>query len=146
MPDETTEPLSGWSGYARFTVDDLAVLQPGLTTIMPMVGQRYWKLYYAAKAEDWDMALYQLKQVRELMEMGMVTRPDHASDLESFLEGYLEPIEEAVEDRDWAAFEAAYNDGIAGSTMYHDKNDRGYIRWKIPDDPPPDLKFEPSGS
>jgi hypothetical protein len=141
MTNEGTDEPSGWSGYARFTVDDLAVLQPGLTTLMPMVGQRYWKLYYAAKAGNWEMALYQLQQVRELMETGMITRPEYEKDLEAFIEGYMGPIEEAIEQKDWSAFEEAYNDGIIGSKMYHDKNKRPYIVWKVPDHPPPDLDF-----
>ena len=67
MANEGTEKPTGWSGFAHFTLDDLAALQPGLTVLMPLVGQRYWKLYYAAKAGSWDMALYQAPQVRELM-------------------------------------------------------------------------------
>ena len=109
MANEGTEKPTGWSGFARFTLDDLAVLQPGLTVLMPLVGQRYWKLYYAAKAGSWDMTLYQAQQVRELMETAMITRPEYAKDLEAFLEGYLEPIEEAIEEKDWEAFEEAYN-------------------------------------
>ena len=144
MTAEGTEKPTGWSGFAHFSIDDLAVLQPGLTILMPFVGQRYWKLYYAAKAEDWELALYQAQQIRELMDTGMILRPEYAKDLEAFLEGYLEPIEEAIEDQDWTAFEEAYNDGIAGSKMYHDKNKRSFIRWKLPDYPPPELEMGPA--
>lgn len=146
MANDGTEKPTGWSGFARFSLDDLAVLQPGLTILMPLVGQRYWKLYYAAKAGSWDMALYQSQQVRELMETGMITRPDYAKDLEAFMEGYLEPIEEAIEEKNWEAFEEAYNDGIVGSKMYHDKNERPYIAWKLPDQPPADLEMNPDDS
>ena len=146
MADVEREKPSGWSGFARFTIDDLAALQPGLTIIMPLVGQRYWKLYYAAEAGNWDLAFYQLQQVQDLMETGMVTRPQYAKDLQAFMEGYLEPIEEAIEDRDWTAFQEAYNDGIIGSRMYHDRNKRPYIRWKLPDYPPPDLDSTPMDS
>ena len=146
MANEGTEKPTGWSGFARFTLDDLAVLQPGLAVLMPLVGQRYWKLYYAAKAGSWDMTLHQAQQVRELMETCMITRPEYAKDLEAFLEGYLEPIEEAIEEKDWEAFEEAYNDGIIGSKMYHDRNERSFITWKLPDYPPPDLEMNPSDS
>ena len=140
------EQSTGWSGFARFTLDELATLQPGLTILMPLVGERYWKLYYAARAENWDMALYQAQQVRELMETGIITRPEHSKDLQAFLEGYLELIEEAIEEQDWDVFEEAYSDGIIGSKMYHDKNDRSYIRWKLPDYPPPGLDMSPEDS
>ena len=146
MTSEGAEKPAGWSGFARFNMDELAALQPGLTVLMPLVGQRYWKLYYAAKAGNWEMALYQVQQIRELMETGAFTRPQYKNDLQSFMEGYLEPIEDAIADKDWSAFDEAFSDGIAGSKMYHDKNERPYIRWKLPDHPPPGIEMVPPDS
>ena len=64
----------------------------------------------------------------------------------AFLEGSLEPIEEAIEEQGWSALEEACDDGIIGSQMYHVKNERPYIMPKLPDYPPPDLQMNPSGS
>ena len=57
--EETTQPM-GWNGKRYLSMDDLALIQPGLARLMPDIGQRYWKLYYAAKAGNWVMAKFQL--------------------------------------------------------------------------------------
>ena len=46
-------------------------LQPGLARIMPEVGDRTWKLYYAAQAENWPLAAFQAKEIRGLMDLRM---------------------------------------------------------------------------
>ncbi len=38
-----------WTGHREMTVEEIGMIQPGLARIMPEVGQRTWKLYYAAK-------------------------------------------------------------------------------------------------
>ena len=54
MTDEEFEAkvksLTFWSGKNSMTLEDMATIQPGLARLMPEVGARTWKLYYAAKA------------------------------------------------------------------------------------------------
>ncbi len=66
---DASKPV-GWSGKTYLSIDDLAVIQPGLARLMPEIGQRYWKLYYSAKAGNWTLANFQLGEVRVLMELG----------------------------------------------------------------------------
>src|SRR3954464_10345519 len=51
---EVLSELGVWSGHREMTIDEIATIQPGLARIMPEVGQRTWKLYYAAKEEHWE--------------------------------------------------------------------------------------------
>ena len=41
----------------------MATIQPGLARIMPEIGARTWKLFYAAKAQNWPMAKFQYKEI-----------------------------------------------------------------------------------
>ena len=140
--EETTKP-SGWSGHRYFTIDDLAAMQPGLARIMPEIGQRYWKLYYSAKAGNWVLARFQLKEIKELMEFGLITRPKYEEDLEAFMTQNLGAINAAIDKQDWAAFDGAFSQGIRDANDYHKSNDKEYIVWKLPDYPPPDLDLTP---
>src|SRR5438874_1718432 len=51
MGDEkSVKDATVWSGHRDMTLEDVAVIQPGLGRIMPEIGARTWKAYYAAKA------------------------------------------------------------------------------------------------
>ena len=45
---EQQGPVS-FNGHRNFPMDELAALQPGLAIFMPMIGDRWWNVYYAAK-------------------------------------------------------------------------------------------------
>ena len=139
---EASKP-TGWSGHQNFTMDDLAAMQPGLARIMPEIGTRYWKLYYAAKENNWTLAHFQLKEIKELMEFGMVTRPKYEEHLDTFIRDDLGAIEKAIKAQDWNAVEAAFQQGITNANDYHQLNDKGFIVWKLPDYLPPDLDLTP---
>ena len=140
--EETNKPV-GWSGKTYLSIDDLAVIQPGLARIMPEIGQRYWKLYYAAQAGNWVLAEFQLGEIRELMELGMITRPKYQEHLETFVKEDLDAIEDAIKVKDWEKVEVAFHQGVRNANDYHKLNDKEFIVWKLPDYPPPDLDLTP---
>lgn len=134
-----------WTGKSELTIEDIAMLQPGLARIMPEVGQRTWKLYYAAKAGNWPLATFQFKEVRGLFEMGAITRPKHADALNEFMDQGWKEVGEAIDRKDFAAFDAAFHKSIEAANAYHELKDKPYLIWKLPDTPPPDLQMEPRG-
>ncbi len=147
--DELLEKLKEfrfWTGKSELTIEDIAMLQPGLARIMPEVGQRTWKLYYAAKAGNWPLAKFQYKEVRGLFEMGAITRPKHADALNEFMEQGWKEVGEAVDRKDFEAFEAAFHRSIEAANAYHELKEKPYLIWKLPDTPPPDLQMEPRGA
>jgi hypothetical protein len=147
MDDEELEKkiksLTFWSGKNSMTIEDMATIQPGLARLMPEVGVRTWKLYYAAKAQNWPMAKFQYKEIRGLMELGAFMRPKHEEALNQFLEENWTPLEAAIEKKDFAAFESAFHGAIDMANAYHELKDKPYIRWKLPSEPPPDLDMTP---
>lgn len=132
-----------WTGHREMTMEELAVIQPGLGRIMPEIGQRAWKLYYAAKAENWPLAKFQWKEIQGLMELGAFTRPKHEEALNKFLAENWPGVGKAIEDEDVKAFEEAFNKAIEQANAYHELKEKPYIRWRVPDRPPPDLDLTP---
>ncbi len=150
MTDEELEAkvraLTFWSGKNRMTLDDIATIQPGLARLMPEVGARTWKLYYAAKERNWPMASFQYKEICGLMELGAFMRPKHEEALNQFLAENWKPLEATIQQQDFAAFERAFHAAIDMANAYHELKEKPYIRWKLPDHPPPDMDLAPRGA
>lgn len=140
---EKLKELTVWSGHRQMTVEDLATIQPGLGRIMPEIGTRTWKLYYAAKEENWALAKFELNEVRSLMELGAFTRPKHEDALNQFLAENWKPLEEAVDSQSWYDFERAFHQAIEAANAFHALKEKPYIVWKLPEVPPPDLDLRP---
>jgi hypothetical protein len=52
-------------------------------------------------------------------------------------------LEAPLKARDFAAFEKAFHAAIVSANAWHDQKDKPFIKWKLPDFPPPDLDFTP---
>jgi len=149
MTDEELEAkikaLSFWSGKNSMTIEDMAAIQPGLARIMPEVGARTWKLFYAAKLGNWPMAKFQYKEIIGLFEMGAFMRPKHEAALNQYLAENWKPLEETIAQKDFPAFEKAFNAAIDAANAYHELKEKPYIYWKLPAEEPPDLDLRPRG-
>ncbi|MEO8696323.1 MAG: hypothetical protein ABI658_22600 [Acidimicrobiales bacterium] len=126
-----------------FELSDLGHLMPGMAEIMPLVGGRIWKCYYAGLAHNKALAAFQLKEAINLMEKGAILRPKYTEDMDEFIAGIVGKIRGYIDAEDWAGFEAAFVTMIEEANAYHEKYDKGYLRWKMPDQPPPDLDLTP---
>ncbi len=132
------------NGHGRqLGIQDLAAIQPGLARIMPEVGNRTWKLYYAAKAGNWALARFQLKEANKLLELCAVTRPKYEENLRKFIEKCMKPMMAALEAEDFATFDQEFQRAIKQANAYHKLYDKPFILWKLPDSPPPDLDLTP---
>jgi len=116
-----------------------------MARIMPEVGVRIWKCYYAGKAKNKPLADFQLKEAVNLMEVGVLLRPKYTDNMYKFIEEQVEVVKKAIKDEDWETFEAAFHEMIDHANAYHELYDKPYLRWKIPDQPPPDLDMTPRG-
>lgn len=131
------------NGARKMTLDELGRTQPGMGRLMPEVGARVWKAYYAAEAQNWPMARFQLKEAVGLMELGAFVRPKYDRTMTRFLEDDLAPVAAAIENGDWPAFERAFAVMVERANYYHEVFNKGFIRWRLPDTPPPDLDLTP---
>ncbi|MGQ0798456.1 MAG: hypothetical protein ACT4OI_11455 [Methanobacteriota archaeon] len=129
--------------HGPLTVDDLAEMQPGMARLMDELSRRFWALYYAAKAGNWDLARYMDNESEKLLGIAAVARPKYAQDVVAFVRDRMAPIASAIESRDWPAFDTAYRDAVKASDVYHDKYNKGFIRFRLPDRPPDWLDLAP---
>lgn len=132
-----------WGDKKSMSVEDLVMVQPGLARIMPEIGIRTWKLYYAAQAGNWPLAKFQWKETKGLFELGAFMRPKHEEAINKYLEEDWSQLEGAIKEQSFAAFEKAFVHCVDMANAYHELKDKPYIRWKLPDTPPPDLDFAP---
>jgi len=120
----------------------LADIQPGLGTVMMEYGNRYSTMWFAAKNGNWGLAAYQLKEQREIQEVGETTRPARAPLLKAFEANYLDPIDAAIQAKDWKKFNAAWNNGVKGCNACHTGLGFSYIVYERPWKAPSPLKMK----
>src|SRR5439155_7583773 len=126
------------NGARLLTLDQLGLTQPGMGRLMPEVGARAWKLWYAAEAGNWELALYELSEAVQLMELGAFVRPKYERAMVMFLEDDVDPVRLAIEERDWEGFERGFQRMVERANAYHEQFNKGFIRWRLPEMPPPD--------
>jgi hypothetical protein len=131
------------TGKGQFPLDHLGHLMPGMAEIMPLIGERIWKCYYAGKAENQPLARFQLKEAVNLMEKGAFLRPKYAENMEIFINAQVAAVRKAIEDQDWDEFEDAFKEMVDSANAYHGVYDKAFLRWRVPDAPPPDLDMTP---
>lgn len=133
----------GKTPHGEMTIDQIAQIQPGMSTLMKDVGERYTKTYYSAKGGNWKLAAHHLNQLRAAFRTAKITRPKYADDIDAYDRDYLQPIFKAIHDQDWRQFEASFKKGEEGSDIYHDKRGYPFIRYVLPRNPPSDLHLGP---
>ncbi len=140
---ELLRTLAVSTGHRLMTVEDIARIQPGLGRLMPEVGGRTWKLYYAARAENWPLAVFQAKEIKKLIDLCAFTRPKHEEALVQFLQKNWTPLQEAMARKDASGFEEAFHKAVKAANAYHKLKGKPYIVWKLPQTSPPDLDMRP---
>ncbi len=124
---------SDWlKGSPEEKLKALAEIQPGLGTVMIEYGNRYTNAYYAAKGGNWDLAAYQIKEAREIQEVGETTRPARAQALKAFEKNYLDPLDEAIKAKDFKKFDVAFKAGVQGCNGCHAGQGFPFIKYQLP--------------
>src|SRR6266566_1516716 len=71
--------------HGTLTVDEIAAMQPGMARLMDELSRRYWVLYYAAKAGNWELAAYMERESEKILQTASVSRPKYRDDIASFV-------------------------------------------------------------
>jgi len=147
MSDETKgAEIKAKTRHGEMTLDQLAEIQPGLAKIMQEISHDYSYAYHAAKGGNWRLAAHELSLVRTEFRTAKVTRPKFTSDLDNFDAEYIVPILKAIQAKDWAACEEAFERGTEGSDKYHDKYGFNYVRFILQKEAPLDVHLGPTES
>ncbi len=128
--------------HKTLSVEALSGIQPGMGTVMMEYGHRFYILYYAAKADNWELAAYELHEQLEIQEVGEITRPVYAGKLKTFEEGYLSKLAKSIETKKWPEFKEVYTEVTKACNRCHIETGHGYIHYRLPDTPPVLLKMD----
>src|SRR5437899_10717496 len=90
--------------HGALTVDQIAAMQPGMARLMDELSRRYWTLFYAAKARNWELASYMVKESEKVLKTAAVARPKYANDIEVFDRDKIGTILQAILPNDCTAF------------------------------------------
>ncbi len=123
--------------------EELTRLQPGLARLMPEIANRLWRAAYGARAGNWPLARWQLAEMRKLLSLCTITRPKYADDLAEYLHEDVEPLIAAGASEDLPAFESRLAQAIDAANEWHRRWAKGFIVWRLPGSPPPDLDLAP---
>jgi len=124
------------------TLEQIAQIQPGLGTLMIEFGHRFYVAYYAAKANNWELADYEIHELIEAQEVAEVTRPKYTEDLKAFEHGALAQLQQTIKTKDWKQFEVKYAETTKACNACHTKNGHPYIQYKLPKIAPMYLRME----
>jgi hypothetical protein len=135
---------SSWlKGTPDQQIKTLAELQPGLGTVMIEYSNRLSTAYYAAKGGNWGMADYQVKEMREIQEVGENTRPARAPMLKSFESANLDKLADAIKAKDWKKFDGASHQTIEACNGCHAANGFAFIKYQLPKSSPSPTSVKP---
>ena len=127
----------------RLSPEELTLLQPGLARLMPEIANRLWRSVYAARAGSWRLARWQLAEMSKLFRLCTVTRPKYSDDIAEFLHEEVEPLLAAVAAEDLETFELRLAGAVESTNEFHRRWEKGFIVWRLPESPPPDLDLSP---
>jgi hypothetical protein len=138
-----TEEIVVNNGKRLLTLDELAQTQPGMDRLMAEIGDRAWRLYHAGHAGNWPLAGYFCRTLGKHLRMSAFVRPKYADAMDEFLETDFAPVRDAISAGDGPAFEEAWRHLVERINHWHEHFGKGYIVWRTPDAPPPDLDLTP---
>ena len=122
---------------------------PGLVEFMMHVQSHHAKLWLAGNARNWDLADYQLDELKELLEDIAKRVADYKGTpvgkmIEAISMPPINDIEGAVKSRDFGKFAAAFDKLTAACNACHEAASRGFIVIQRPGSSPfPNQSFAP---
>ena len=127
------------NGKRELTIDQLALMQPGLDQLMAEVGPRLHRCYYAALAGNWPLAAYYAKSAAKQLSRSADSRPKYEPEMTAYLRDDFTPVTAAIKAQDAAAFATAWTRMVDRANALHGFFGKPYIGWKTPEQPPDDL-------
>jgi hypothetical protein len=105
---------------------------PGLGEIMTLQQMRHSKLWFAGKERNWELAAYELDEMKEGFDDAAKYFPTHhdvpiAQMIGDILKTTVADLEKAVEAKDKAKFSAAFDKVTASCNACHQAAKHGYI-------------------
>jgi hypothetical protein len=116
---------------------------PGLGELMTLQQMRHTKLWLAGEARNWELAAYELDELREGFDDVVRIHPTHKDSpvaprdaIPRMMTGPLDDLVKAVKQRDLAQFQAAFDALTTGCNNCHQATNFGFNRVQRPNGNP----------
>jgi len=109
-------------------VDELRSALPKFAIPMREVGDRFQNMYFAAKGGNWALAAYMSKYMNNSMNPASVTKPAEYKVWKNFYDATFTPVNNAIQAKDWKAFDTAYTAVMKDCNDCHEGMGYGFIK------------------
>ena len=109
-------------------IDQVKSVLPKFAIPMREVGDRFQNMYFAAEGGNWALAAYMSKYMNGALNPATLTKPNEYPAWKSFYENGFAPVNNAINAKDFKAFEAAYTDVITTCNACHQAMGYGFIK------------------
>jgi hypothetical protein len=119
---------------------------PRLGDIMNAIQTRHIKLWFAGKAMNWELAAYELRQLKAgLLQAAMMYAGIPVTNITT-MSPPLQSVADAIAGRDVKLFNKAFGELTDGCNGCHRSMGRGYVAIRVPSEQPfSDQLFAPAG-
>lgn len=110
---------------------------PGLEQFMGVIQSEHAKLWYAGQARNWDLAAYQLGEIKEVMSDVQDMVPTFknlplAQMLDAVITGSIATLEKAIDEKDSGKFASGFRDLTQACNSCHQAAGVGFVRIRQP--------------
>jgi hypothetical protein len=111
--------------------------QPGLGEFMTATQLRHAKLWFAGKQNNWDLAAYEIDEIKEGLEDAARLHPTFdgvpvAEMIKTIIDPRIEELEKAVRAKSSAKFSVAFDELTSGCNSCHAGANKPFIRIQRP--------------
>jgi hypothetical protein len=118
---------------------------PLLGDIMGTMQLRHFKLSFAGKSRNWELAAYELDQIKESFQDAATLYPGIPVADMTILAEPVQRLSEAIQTKDLQKFSVAFTELTAACNGCHHANGRGFIVIQVPTSSPfSNQTFEPA--
>lgn len=136
--DTRIQSLSDEVSALKKNIEDL---KPGLGEIMTTVHLHHAKLYFSAQNENWELAAYQLDEIKEGLDEATELH-EHFKEVKTSLKELrhvtdksMTEIETAIKEKNKKAFMGAFQSLTVSCNQCHQAADHGFIVIQVPTAP-----------
>ncbi|MGI8526417.1 MAG: hypothetical protein ACR2K5_09625 [Pseudolabrys sp.] len=122
---------------------------PGIEQFMNLIQGEHLKLWFAARANNWELAAYQLGEIKEIMGDVQELYPKFkdlpfADMLDAVITGPIAELEKALDAKDGKKFMAGYDNLVTACNSCHQAAGNGFVVIQRPaSNPFANQRFEP---
>lgn len=144
--------------HLQVEVKKLQELVPDQAAVMSHLSYHFSNLWFAAKAENWDLADFYLSETRSNLRWAARVKPkrkdlqgketvDIVAIAQALDNGPLTSLKKAIAAKDKSSFVKLYNDTLTGCYACHKASFKPYLRPQVPEAPETSMiNFDPKAT